>query len=90
MWQSLKRPQLKPEEFNALEEAGADAIQALLSSGQLGYGQGADVPVRGVKITRLYVENWLRWKSARAAVWANIGVVAAILAAIFGLLAILK
>lgn len=90
MLQSLKRPELKPEELKALEEMGPEQVRALLSSGQMGYGHVADVPVRGVHITRMYVENWLRWKSARAALWANIGVVAAILAAIFGLVSILK
>lgn len=74
--------------LRALEEMGEEPVRALLSSGQLGYGAGADIPIGATHIVRKDVELWLAWKARNFARWTYVGVIAAVLAAIFSFLAL--
>jgi hypothetical protein len=88
-----KRPPILPEVFGELELHGADSMRALLGSSTDGYsGTGRDTPIKfgNVVAKRGEVQDWLKWKAEREALWIKAGVVAAILAAIFSLLALLR
>ena len=86
----LKRPDIPPNAFQALEQMGHEPVQALLSSGQVGYGSGADIPIGQIKVTRSDVEKWLQWKSRQFELWTRIGVIAAVLAAIFSFITMFR
>ncbi|HXS05645.1 MAG TPA: hypothetical protein VN723_02560 [Rhizomicrobium sp.] len=83
-------PDIPPEAMKALELMGEVPVRALLSTGRVGHGQGADIPIGTVQVTRLYVEQWLQWKAMRSDFWTKIGVVAAILAAVFSCFQLFK
>ena len=86
----LNPPDIPTDALDALEQMGEGPVRALLSSGQVGYGRGADIPIGSGHVTRLYVEQWLHWKSRQSEIWTKVGVISAILAAIFSFIALLK
>ncbi len=85
-----KPPNIPPDALKALELMGESPVRALLSTGRVGYGQGADIPIGTIHVTRLYVEQWLHWKAKRSDLWTKIGVVATILAAVFSVITLWK
>ena len=71
-----------------LESHGVDSVRALLAN-------WVKNPIRlgNVDFTRREIEEWLKWKAAKAAkdaCWMKVGVVAAVVAAFFSLVAALK
>ena len=76
--------------LHALEQMGEQPVRALLSSGQVGYGAGADIPIGVTHVVRGDVEKWLHWKSRKLDLWTRVGVVAAVLAAIFSFVSLFR
>jgi hypothetical protein len=88
-----KRPPLLPEVFQELELHGPDSMRALLASSTDGYsGTGRDTPIRfgNVVTKRGEIQDWLKWKAQVDTLWIKAGVVAAVLAAIFSFLGLLR
>jgi hypothetical protein len=87
MWPWPNPPNIPEASLQALEEKGDGPLRLLLGSGSLGYGGGADVPLRSAHVERAHAEQWLHWKEQRAAVTNTIVVVASVIAAVAGILA---
>jgi hypothetical protein len=81
----MPKPPLDSDKINELESHGVDSVRALLAN-------WVKNPIRlgNVDLTRREIEEWLKWKAAQDALWIKVGVVAAILAAVFSLGALLK
>jgi hypothetical protein len=76
-----------------LELHGVDSMRGVLASSTDGYsGTGRDTSIRfgNVVATRGEIQDWLKWKATVDALWIKLGVVAAILAAVFSFLALVK
>jgi hypothetical protein len=90
----LKKPNLSQSVIQDLEKHGVDAIRSLLVSstdGLSGTGRKTQIPLGGaVTVTRGEIQDWLKWKEAKDACWVKVGVIAAIAAAIFSFMALLK
>ena len=56
----------------------------------LGNWVGNPIRSGNVELTRREIEEWLKWKAAKGDCWIKVGVVAAVVAAFFSLVAALK
>lgn len=89
MWP--KRSHLEPKIQEAIERYGVDGVRSILTGmtdGRAGTGLGASVRLGDVEVSRKDMQDYLAWKNRRAALWSSVGVVAAVLAAIFSFLAL--
>jgi hypothetical protein len=88
-----RRPPLLPGVLQELELHGVDSIRGLLAASSDGYsGTGRSTLIRfgNVQASRGEIQDWLKWKAQIDTFWIKVGVVAAILAAIFSFVALLK
>jgi hypothetical protein len=81
-----KPPLLDSNKIHELELRGVDSMRALLSRHDVGMQRNDGI----VFVKRGEIEDWLQWKAAQDALWIKVGVVAAILAAVFSFGALLK
>jgi len=86
-----KPPLLEPVKINEMESRGVDSMRAVLAghSDVVGILRNTTISL-GIRVQRGEIEDWLKWKAAQDAFWNKVGVVAAILAAVFSLGALLK
>ncbi|MBU6296881.1 MAG: hypothetical protein KJS68_01445 [Alphaproteobacteria bacterium] len=77
-----------------LELHGVDAARSILgavsSDGVSGTSRSTLIRFGNANVTRGEIEDWLKWKSSREALWVRVGAIAAVLAAVFAFLALLK
>lgn len=88
-----KPPPLLPEVLQELELHGVDSMRGLLGSSTDGYsGTGRDTAIKfgNVVAKRGEIQDWLKWKASVEALWIKLGVAAAMLAAVFSFLALVK
>jgi hypothetical protein len=87
-----KPPLLDSNKIHELELRGVDSMRALLSRHDVGMQRNDGIRLDGnvVFVERGEIEDWLQRKAAQDALWIKVGVVAAILAAVFSLGALLK
>jgi hypothetical protein len=88
-----KPPLLDSNKIHELELHGVDSMRALLASstdGFSGTGRKTSISLGNVVVERGEIQDWIKWKAAQDACWVKIGVAAAIAAAVFSLLALLK
>ena len=86
-------PVLLPEVMAELELHGADAMRALLvasTDGQSGTGRATTFRIGNVVPKRGEIQDWLKWKAAIDAYWVRVAAIAAVLAALFSLIAVFK
>jgi aryl carrier-like protein len=81
----MPKPPVDSDKINELASHGVDSVRALLAN-------WVKNPIRlgNVDLTRPEIEEWLKWKAAKDACWMKVGVVAAVVAAFFSLVAALK
>lgn len=88
----MPKPPLDSDKIYELESHGVDSVRARLAN-------WVKNPIRlgNVDLTRREIEEWLKWKAAKKAAnaakdacWMKVGVVAAVVAAFFSLVAALK
>jgi hypothetical protein len=88
----MPKPPLDSNKIYELESHGVDSVRARLAN-------WVKNPIRlgNVDLTRREIEEWLKWKAAKKAAkaakdacWMKVGVVAAVVAAFFSLVAALK
>jgi hypothetical protein len=88
----MPKPPLDSDKIYELVSHGVDSVRALLAN-------WVKNPIRlgNVDLTRREIEEWLKWKAAKDkwkaakdACWMKVGVVAAVVAAFFSLVAALK
>jgi hypothetical protein len=87
------KPRLPPEVMKELELRGVDTMRALNANSTDGHaGTSRKVPINigNMTVTRDQIEDWLNWKASIEAFWIRTGVIAAIIAALFSLLALFK
>jgi hypothetical protein len=68
-------------------------MRSLLASstdGYLGTGRGTPIKLGSISAKRGEIEDWLKWKAQRDAFWPKLGVIVAVFAAIFSLLALFQ
>lgn len=82
---TIDRGPLTPEVRDALEAQGVDSVRALLVTERArGLLTDVEYPLgNGAEASRGAIEQWLRQKAAREALWVRVGVAAAVVAAIF-------
>jgi hypothetical protein len=88
-----KKPALPSDLIQEMELHGDDALRGLLTGSCDGFtGTGRDTRVRcgNLNVTRGQIQDFLKWRAAKAALWIKIGVVAAVAAALFSLIAIAR
>jgi hypothetical protein len=89
----IRKPSLRPEVMQELELHGLDAVRGLLTRSTDGFSgttRQVTIWLGNISVTRGELQDWVKWKAARDACWIKVGVVAAIAAAVFSLLALLK
>ena len=87
-----KKPIIDPRIRAKLEEHGVDAVRSKLAH-MMGVTRldldGASEPVGdGLWATHQQMQEWLKEKSAREFCWVRVGVIAAIIAALFAFLGV--
>ena len=90
-WQRPKRPDLLPDVLLELELHGVDAVRAVLASSSYGaLATSRDAPLRigNANIKRGEMQDWLKWKSEVESYWIRLGVIAAVVAAVFAFLGV--
>ena len=90
---SNRPPSILPEVVAELELHGVDAVRGILAASSDGHtGSGRNTPIKfgNVVAKRGEIEDWLKWHAATDKCWVKVGVIAAIAAAIFSLIGILK
>jgi hypothetical protein len=75
-----KPPLLDSNKIHELELHGVDSVRALLASWRKN-----PISLGNVVVACSEIEDWLKWKAAQDARWMKVGVVAAVVAAIFSL-----
>jgi hypothetical protein len=87
------KPPLPPDVMQEFDRHGTDALRGLLvcsSDGYSGTTRATTIRLESVTVTRGQIEDWLKWKAAKDKCWMMVGVIAAVAAAIFSLLALIK
>jgi len=90
-WRLPKRPDLLPEVLRELELHGVDAVRGVLASSSYGaLATSRDAPLRigNANIKRSEMQDWLKWKAEVDACWVKVGVIAALVAAVFAVLGV--
>ena len=85
-----QRPNLLPESHAEFELHGVDALRGLLigsTDGTGGTARNTMIKFGSVVAQRGEIQDWLKWKAAIDAAWIKLGVVAAIVAAVFSIIA---
>jgi hypothetical protein len=84
-----KKPQLPPNVAQVLSAYGVDGVRSVLIT-DMGANQNSVLRLAGTDISRQQMQDWLKWKGGRTVLWNGIGIVAAVLAAIFSFIALFR
>lgn len=86
-----KKPKIDPRVRSKLEELGVDAVRSKLIwiMNVRTLGQQDDLENLGddISASRRQMQEWLKEKTARETWWLRVGVIAAVIAAVFSFLA---
>jgi hypothetical protein len=88
----VRKPNISQEMRRALEECGTETIRTILLHGWANREGFPEVIQRIAEPSseRKDAAAWLKWKDARQASWVKVAAIAAVLAAIFSGLALVK
>jgi hypothetical protein len=86
-----KKPMIDSPVRAKLEELGVDAVRSklvwIMNVTTLGQQDNLEPLGDGLSASRRQMQEWLREKSAREFCWVRVGVIAAVIAALFAFLA---
>ena len=86
-----KKANIDPAIRSKLEELGVDTVRSkllwVMNVGELAREDELQPLGFGLSVSRRQMQDWLTEKAAREALWIRVGVIAAVLAALFSLLA---
>jgi hypothetical protein len=85
-----KKANIDPAVRAKLEELGVDTVRSklvwIMNVEDLAQQDGLQPLGVGLSASRQQIQDWLREKAAREILWVRVGVIAAVLAAVFSLL----
>jgi hypothetical protein len=76
----MPKPPLDSNKIHELESHGVDSVRAMLANWRTN-----PITLGNIVVDRREIEDWLKWKAVQDARWKKVGVVAAVVAAIFSL-----
>ena len=82
------KPKLSPEVMKEFELRGVDTMRALnarSTDGYSGTSRKVSIDLGNMTVTRDQIEDWLNWKASIETLWIRVGVIAAMIAALFSL-----
>ena len=88
-----RQPDFPPDIRLLFEEYGVDALRGLLitsADGQSGTARSTKINVGVIPVARGDIQDWLNQKDNREAAWRRLGTVAAVVAAVFSVIAVFK
>jgi hypothetical protein len=85
-----QKPKIDPRVRAKLEELGVEVVRSklvwIMNVSTLGEQDKSEPLGDGVSTSRRQMQDWLKQKSARESLWVRVGVIAAVLAAVFSFL----
>jgi hypothetical protein len=86
-----KKANIDPAVRAKLEELGVDTVRCklgwIMNVGEIAQQDELQPLAIGLSASRRQMQDWLKEKAARETLWVRVGVIAAVLAALFSLLA---
>jgi hypothetical protein len=86
-----RRPDLRAEVLREFELQGVDHLRSLLiTNPPNNEGRNQQIPFEKNGVTRGAIQDWLKWKAEKDTFWIRLGIIAAVVAAVFSIIAVVR